>query len=281
MKSTKVDKVLIAYVAVPHAGYLKFFRHYAGSVLYILGEKYIEKFPSLVRHLPGVTPEESQKMIQALGIFREVHILTPEIIDTIRHKNIVMPDEDVSHAFARDLGVGVSITFNGRWRLRWDWGATQLKLRPEGECTISEEEFGKLTMTVARAVANKSPDWWRQIGAVLIGEKIGPIMCYNRHVPSDQSAYCNGDPRSNFEPGENIEVSSALHAEAGVIAEAAKRGICVEGCDLWVTTFPCPPCAYLIAYSGIKHLYYGDGYARLEGAEVLRSKGIEIFRVVK
>lgn len=280
MKS-KDNKVLIAYVAAPHAGYLKFFRHHAGSVLYILGEEYIKKFPSLVRHLPGVTPEESKKMIQALGIFREVHILTPEIVDTIRHKNIVMPDEDVSHAVARDLGVGTSFIFDGRWRLRWDWGATQLKLRPVGESTIPEEEFGKSIMTIGRMSAKKSPDWWRQVGAVLVGENISPIICYNRHVPSDQSVYCNGDPRSNFEPGESIEVSSALHAEAGVIAEAAKLGVRVEGCDLWVTTFPCPPCAYLVAYSGIRHLYYGDGYARLEGAEVLQSRGVEILRVVK
>lgn len=281
MKS-RDDIAVIAYVPTPHAGYLKFFRSYPGEILYLFGEEFIKEFPSLVRHLPGVTPEEAQLMIRATGIFAEVHILTPTMLDVVRHMRIVMPDEDVTHAFVgKYLGVGARVIFDGRWRLRWDWGATQKQLRPGDEQVVSEEEFGKFSMSVARIIAGKSPDWWRQIGAILIGEKVNPIFCFNRHVPSDQSAYCNGDPRSNFEPGEHIDVSCALHAEAGVIAEAAKRGVSTEGCDLWVTTFPCPPCAYLIAYSGIRHLYYADGYARLEGAEVLKSKGVEILRVVR
>lgn len=281
MKSTKVDTVLIAYVATPHAGYLKFFRAYEGNVLYILGNKFIKEFPSLVRHLPGVTPEESKKMTEALGIFSEVHILTPIMLDTVRHLQIVMPDEDVSRAFRKKyLLVGTQVSFDDRWKLRWDWGATQVNRRPEFEHAISRDEFDRDFMRQAQDAAKKSPDWWRQIGAVLVGkDKTVRLVCFNQHVPSEQSAYCSGDPRSNFEPGESIEVSSALHAEAGIFAEVAKRGIRTQGCYLFVTTFPCPPCAYLCANTGIRRLYYLEGYVRLEGAEVFQKKGVEIIRV--
>lgn len=277
---TRGEKILIAYVAVPHAGYLNFFRQYAGSILYILGEEFTKKFPSLVRHLPGVTPEESKKMIEALGIFSEVYVLTHAMLDTVRRSEIVMPDEDVSHAFAQDLGVDAPVTFDGSWRLRWDWGTTQQKHRPKNERRISTDILDRELMSSALGVAQKSSDWWRQIGALLVSKK-GKVLlvAFNQHLPSEQSAYCYGDPRSNFEPGQSIEFSVALHAEARIFAEADKHGICTKGCSLWVTTFPCPPCAYLCAFTGIERLYYADGYALVAGAEVLESKGVEIIRV--
>ena len=48
---------------------------------------------------------------------------------------------------------------------------------------------------------------------------------------------------------------------------------------MYVTTFPCPTCAKLIAYSGIKKLYAGGGYAVLDGELVLKAKGVKIIFV--
>ncbi|MBU6388446.1 hypothetical protein KGQ72_01035 [Patescibacteria group bacterium] len=279
MKS-KDNKTLIAYVASPHAGYLKFFRAYEGGVLYVLGNEFIRKFPSLVRHLPGVTPEESQKMIQALGIFADVRVLTADDLYGLRYSCIVMPDEDVSHAFAEEHLTEALVDFDGRWRLRWDWGATKASRRPEGERTISVDELDRDLMRSAFEETERSPDWWRQIGALLVDESGGVILAaFNHHVPSEQSAYCYGDPRSNFEPGQCIDASIAAHAEAVLVAVAAQRGISMEGCDLYVTTFPCPPCAYLCSFTGIRRLYYVDGYSLVAGAEALQAKDVEIIRV--
>jgi dCMP deaminase len=272
--------VLVSYVPVPHAGYLKFFRAYPKSILYILGEKFIRQFPSLTRHLPGARPREVREMIESLRIFPDVRILNPPNLKEVQKlSTIVMPDEDVSHAMAEKYFSGVLVTFDGRWRLRWDWGATQQKRRPENERVISTDELDRELMRNAFKLANKSPDLWRQIGALLVKDGKVILSAFNRHVPSEQSVYCYGDPRSNFEPGQCIDASSALHAEAGIIAEAANRGISTKGCDLYVTTFPCPPCAYLCAQSGIGRLFYVDGYALVSGAEDLQAKGVEIIRV--
>lgn len=274
-------KVLVAYVPAPHAGYLKLFRAHAGSLLFVLGNEFIQQFPSLVRHLPGVTPEESQQMIQALGIFDDVRILTPYTnIEYIRREmNIVMPDEDVAHAFAEKYFAGAQIVFDGSWRLRWDWGAVQKSRRPEGERVISVDELDRTFIRRAFGVADRSPDWWRQIGSLLVKDGEVLLAAFNQHVPSEQSAYHYGDPRSNFETGQSIDVSGALHAEMGILSEAARRGICTEGCSLYATTFPCPPCAYAWAFTGIKRLYYAEGYSLVAGAEVLESKDVEIVRV--
>jgi dCMP deaminase len=124
--------------------------------------------------------------------------------------------------------------------------------------------------------AAKSSDMWRQVGAAILKRKKTVLIAHNHHLPSEQSHYVHGDPRNNFHKGEHIEISTAFHAEASLIAEAAKRGIQLEGLDMYVTTFPCPPCAKLIAHSGIKHLYFAEGYSVLDGEAILKGAGVEL-----
>ncbi len=48
---------------------------------------------------------------------------------------------------------------------------------------------------------------------------------------------------------------------------------------MYVTDFPCPPCAKLIAAAGVERVYFRDGYAVLDGEDVLREAGVELLRV--
>lgn len=275
-----LDSVLIAYVPTPHAGYLKLFRTYSGDVMYVLGDEFMQGFSSLVRHLPGVKSEEARKMIQSLGVFSDVRILTSSNINEVRNTYIInMPDEDVSHALAERYFSGESVVFNSSWRLRWDWGSVVKNRKPANEQRVSVKELDRVFMQQAINEASLSPDWWRQIGALFVkdGKKI--ITTHNKHLPNEQSAYHYGDPRSNFEAGEHIDCSAALHAEAGIVAEAARKGISMEGGDLYVSTFPCPFCAGICSHTGIKRLFYMEGYSLVAGAESLEAKGVEIIRV--
>jgi dCMP deaminase len=45
---------------------------------------------------------------------------------------------------------------------------------------------------------------------------------------------------------------------------------------MYVTDFPCPPCAKLIAAAGISRLYFREGYAVLDGQDVLDAAGVEV-----
>ena len=105
------------------------------------------------------------------------------------------------------------------------------------------------------------------------------LTAYNAAVPDQYMPYIEGDPRSDFHKGVNVELSTSFHAEARLIAEAAQKGICLEGVEMYATTFPCPPCAKLIAYSGVKKLYYADGYGVLDGERILKDRGVEIIFV--
>jgi dCMP deaminase len=274
------SKALIAYVASPHDGYLKLFRKYAGASLYVLGNEFAQDFVAIIRHLPGNNPEDSCRMIEALDIFAGVSVLTQEnLAEALKFTTLVMPDEDIAHAFAETHLAGRDVTFDGTWRLRWDWNTSTYHRRPECETTISKSDFDRALMGEAGRQAERSPDWWRQIGALLVRDGEVLLASYNQHFPSEQTAYLLGDPRSNFEPGQCIDSSLALHAEVGLFTEAAKRGICTADCDLYVTTFPCPPCANAAANAGIKRLYYRDGYSLVAGAEALLSRGVRIIRV--
>jgi len=65
-----------------------------------------------------------------------------------------------------------------------------------------------------------------------------------------------------------IEFGRAVHAEMAAIVEAARRGVSVAGCTMFVTTFPCHLCARHIVASGIRRLRYIEPYAKSLAAEL-------------
>ena len=101
---------------------------------------------------------------------------------------------------------------------------------------------------------------------------------HNEHNPHPLSAYAAGDPRSNFFKGVGYDLSTATHAEARLIADAAREGRATAGAELYVTDFPCPTCAKLIAAAGVAKLWFREGYAVLDGQDVLEAAGVEILR---
>ena len=96
-------------------------------------------------------------------------------------------------------------------------------------------------------------------------------------MPSERSPFIEGDPRSNLDAGTNPGIYTSIHAEAGIIAQAARNVL--EGTDVYSTTFPCPNCARLLAVVRIRRLYYSEGFSQLEGAEILKQAGVELIYV--
>lgn len=59
-----------------------------------------------------------------------------------------------------------------------------------------------------------------------------------------------------------IEFIRAAHAEVSALMDAARRGVSVEGCTMFVTTFPCHECARNIVSSGVARVVYIEPYAK-------------------
>ncbi len=271
--------IIITIVPTIHSGYISLFKKYSGS-LYVLGLDFVKDFPHIERDLRTPDTEDLKSMISALGIFDEINFLDRETISKINLENaqIIMPDDDINKDIAKKYLVGKDIIFESVF-LRWDKQITLMENKiPQGRI-ISESEADKELMSQAFEESKKSSDWWRQIGAFIVKDGKVILAGHNKHLPSDFNLDTYGDPRSNFDGGVNIELSTAIHGEASLVALAAKKGISLEGTSLYLTVFPCPVCAKLVSEAGVKKVYYSKGYSLLDAEDIFKAKGIEVILV--
>nr|DAX72773.1 MAG TPA: deoxycytidylate deaminase [Caudoviricetes sp.] len=70
-----------------------------------------------------------------------------------------------------------------------------------------------------------------------------------------------------------------IHAEANAICYAAKKGIPLEGCILYITDSPCFHCAKLVLQAGIKEVYYDREYRIKDGIDFLNKNGCKCINV--
>jgi len=66
------------------------------------------------------------------------------------------------------------------------------------------------------------------------------------------------------------EYGRAVHAEMGVITDAARRGVALHEATFYGTTFPCHNCAKHIVASGAKRLVYIEPYPKSQVARLFR-----------
>lgn len=273
-------KALICYIPVIHHGYLKFFKeNYKNADLLIVGNEFVKDFPWMKKEIRALDPQTAKLMVEQLDLFKKVSVITPKEISTIKNKydEFILPDEEITRGIAKDYGFA-NTTFKKTF-LMWDKHNSTKPQKIDPDTKISQQSFDKKILKEAFDNAQKSTDWWRRVGTIIVKDGKPIIYTYNKHLPNEYVQAFAGDPRSAFHKGVGIEISSAIHGEAAAIAKAANKGINLEGSSIYVSTFPCPPCAKLIAYSGIKKLYYGSGYGVLDGLEVLKNFGVEIIKV--
>jgi dCMP deaminase len=274
-------KIIIAYVPVLHEGYRRFFEnHREAERLYIFGAEIIAKFDYLRKEIRALDPELMRRAIESLRIFKTIEILSEKKLKLLAKENgvVVMPREDVTKSLAKTHFSGRKIIFDNIF-LRWDKHLVSAPKPIQPDIKISSSDFDKKLMEQAKAEGDKSSCWWRRVGGIILKKGKVILISHNKHVPSEHLPYANGDPRNCFKQGVGVELSTSMHVEARLIAEAAKKGISLTGGELYCSDFPCPPCAKLVAYSGIKKLYYNRGYGALDGQDVLKSQGVEIIFV--
>ncbi|MFA6315377.1 MAG: deaminase [Candidatus Paceibacterota bacterium] len=278
----KKIEVIIAYVPVLHEGYRRFFeKHPKADALYLLSSDITKEFVPLVKDIRALPPEMIRDSLIAWKRFKKIEIIDSSDLKKVAgNRKVIMPDEDVMHEIKEKFLPDLEIIFDTIF-LRWDKHKSSEGQPVDVDQTISVKDSDQEIIALLKAEAEKSSDFWRHIGAAIMKDGKIVLQGHNHHVPSEQTPYVDGDPRSDFHKGVNLELSTAIHAEASLIAEAARKGIKLEGAEMYATTFPCPPCAKLIAYSGIKKLYYADGYGVLDAAKILKSRGVEIVFVRK
>lgn len=271
-------KIIILYIPALHKGYIDFITKHNPQRVYLIDLELIREIPRLERDIRAIDSDTMTKALKEI-INADVFVLNKDNISEIHSlMEIIMPDEDVSREFYKNYLNSFNVSFYVNF-LRWDKHSSLKENSIVPNRIISRDEFDKEIMSKALIEGQKSPDWWRQVGAVVLKDKKILFKGFNRPLPSDQVHNIFGDPRSNFDYGISYDISKFIHAEAGIIAEAAKKGISLEGTDFYITTFPCPSCAKLIAISGVSKVYYSEGYSLLDAEDILKSFNIEIVKV--
>lgn len=272
-------KGLIIYIPAIHKGYLDFLKMHSDMHIFLLDLSLVREKPIMERDIRAIDTKEILNALHGMG-FLNIKILNKEnLFEIEKLERIIMLEEDVSHNFADNyLKKKNNIEFISFF-LRWDKHNSEKKNIIIPNRKISKSLFDKEIIDKAYKEAQKSSDWWRQIGAILVKDRKIILTGFNKSLPNSQTHNIFGDPRSNFDYGISFELSKFIHAEALIIAEAAKEGIKLEGSSIYVTTFPCPVCAKSIAISGIKKVYYKEGYSLLDSEDILKSFGVEIIKV--
>ena len=98
-------------------------------------------------------------------------------------------------------------------------------------------------MDIAETVKMKSKDPSTKVGAVISKD--------NRILSTGYNGYPRGYD-DNYDVSRETKLKLTIHAELNAILNAAKYGISVDGCTLYVTSLPpCSECAKAIVQAGI------------------------------
>jgi dCMP deaminase len=275
-------KQLLLYLPVIHAGYERFLkRHADADEILLLGAGFTVAYPSLAKDIRALPPDRAAGYLRLAAGGASIRVIEPAALPgAVTAEVLVLPDEEITRDLAarHRLERGRTLIFD-RTFLRWDrdWATARAPVSFDGETSVGElprELLGR-----ALALSERSSDWWRQVGAVAARDRTVIGCAWNRHQPTEYAPYLNGDPRDSFGRGVRADLSTASHAEAAVIAAAAREGTALAGADLYTSTFPCPACARLIAGAGFLRCLFAGEYSVLAGEEVLRAAGVRLIWV--
>lgn len=276
----KSKQVIAGYIPVIHKGYLKFFEKFPDAkTIYVFDDDLIKLSGYLYKDIRALSPKLATNIIKDLKLFSEVKLLNQKTIKDLANELIIMPDDDIAHLVAEKYLSNKKIKYYPIF-LRWDRRKLDDINSPIQPDRTSNDRADLKFMRTAQQEATKSSDIWRRVGATLV-DKTGKLVSSscNRSLPTQHSPWIDGDIRLNAKRGVELDAYNTIHAEAYLVAEAARSGHSLAGAKMYVTDFPCPQCAKLIAEAGIEKLYYREGYAVANGVEALKAAKVEIIEV--
>jgi dCMP deaminase len=114
------------------------------------------------------------------------------------------------------------------------------------------EDWDVYFLAIAETVARKSKDPRCQVGAVIVSpDKVLLSTGFNglaRGVFDDEEILADSDEKLKW----------ICHAETNAILNAARTGVALKDCSLFVNKFPCLGCCNAIVQAGIKRIYTHD-----------------------
>jgi len=131
-----------------------------------------------------------------------------------------------------------------------------------------KSQYKKMYAEIVQTLSKFSKDKRLKVGALLL--KDGRII----------STGYNGKPTNIPEIPimKDSHDVGAIHAEMNCICFAAKHGISVKNCEIFVSHFPCIQCTKLLYQCGIKKIYYLKDYKNNDNeySDIIKREKIEL-----
>ena len=128
-------------------------------------------------------------------------------------------------------------------------------------------------MAAALLISSRSACGRLHVGCVLVsgGEH------RNRIVAAGYNGFLPGTPHRSRVRDDHEQAT--VHAEQNAIADAARRGVSVEGATAYISHFPCINCAKSLAAAGVKAIKYHVDYTNDPLVlEILAEAGVAMSR---
>jgi len=269
--------VLLINIPVVHKGFLDFLNKNKKNIseIFIIDVKLVEKMSDLKTDIASVGFKDCKKVLNSLG-FKKIGLVSEKNIKKFGGKSVMMVNDQVSRAIKESYLKNSDTLFKDVF-LRWDKDSVLAEHSLNEK--ISSESVDEIMIKEAYKEADKSTDWWRRVGAVLTKDNKIILRGHNRAIPNDYTPYQVGNIRDYVKAGERQELSPSIHAEQIIITEAAKNGISLENTKLYITHFPCPVCAKLIMFAGVKKCCFVEGASNLDGEKMLKLAGVDLLAV--
>jgi dCMP deaminase len=273
-------KAIFAYIPVIHANTLTFLEQYKGVPILLLdNEEGKNENVYLERDARALPARLIQQELAVHGYTEVTVVNLKEMAEVFsKYDSLIIPEDEILDFFLEKYAPKVNVEKVNTF-LRWTQKLSTAEYTVPEDRVVTLGDFENATLALLEKEAEKSPDWWRQIGAAIVKDGTIVALAYNAHFPSQHSLTINGDPRSNFDAGQGVGIYTSIHAEASVLAKAARLGIAVLGADVYATTFPCPTCARSLVEAGVARVFYKKGYSLLDAEEILKGSGVEIVLV--
>ena len=289
---SKQKILIIGEFSVFHKGYIEFLNKIKKdeeSLVFfvgILSDKIIKELTSLETDIRKVSQEDIKHIINSYLKVEDFFSIEKdnllEIVKDVKPDKIFILKGDKGENFADKYLVDDQYKNIVKYydiRLRWSDNKVQEFKKEASDLSERELEKHQKFMSEALKEAERSKCWWRQVGAVAVKDDEVIFRGFNRMLPTEDECYKIGCIRDSIEPGKDPEVCSVTHAEASIISLAACDGVSLKNTILYVTHFPCPACAKLVALAGFKKVVYSRGSSVFDGERVMASKGIDIIKI--
>ena len=119
---------------------------------------------------------------------------------------------------------------------------------------ITRPTWDEYFMATAVLVSSRSSCERLHVGCIVVSTGRHP----NRLVAAGYNGFLPGTPHdSKVRDGHE---QATVHAEQNAVADAAKRGVSLQGTICYVTHYPCVNCAKILAAAGIEEVRYRNDY---------------------